>query len=128
MALRVPGARIIEERSSPLGLISVVESPTIPFRHAPGLSLNNTVEPPLQLGIFTDAEAISTITRFEGDLKRLSYLDFTTSALPFHLLQDPKVLILGAGGGEQVLLALYHGARQIDAVELNPQIIEPRRR
>ena len=123
MALRVPGARIIEERSSPLGLISVVESPTIPFRHAPGLSLNNTVEPPLQLGIFTDAEAISTLTRFEGDLKRLSYLDFTTSALPFHLLQDSKVLILGAGGGEQVLLALYHGARQIDAVELNPQII-----
>ena len=83
MALRVPGARIIEERSSPLGLISVVESPTIPFRHAPGLSLNNMVEPPPQLGMFTDAEAISTITRFEGDLKRLSYLDFTTSALPY---------------------------------------------
>jgi len=123
MALRVPGAHIIEERSSPLGLISVVESPTIPFRHAPGLSLNNTVEPPLQLGVFTDAEAISTITRFEGDLKRLSYLDFTTSALPYHLLGNPTVLILGASGGEQVLLALYHGARQIDAVELNPQVL-----
>jgi hypothetical protein len=124
IALRVPGARIIDERSSPLGLISVVESPTIPFRHAPGLSLNNTVEPPLQLGVFTDAEAISTITRFEGDLKRLSYLDFTTSALPYHLLENPTVLILGASGGEQVLLALYHGARQIDAVELNRQVLD----
>src|SRR5262249_59380515 len=72
MALRVPGARIIEERSSPLGLISVVESPTIPFRHAPGLSLNNTIEPPPQLGMFTDAEAISPITRFEGDLTGFS--------------------------------------------------------
>src|SRR5262249_21943004 len=124
MALRVPGARIIEERSSPLGLISVVESPTIPFRHTPGLSLNNTVEPPLQLAMFTDAEAISTITRFEGDVKRLSYLDFTTSALAYHLLGNPTVLILGASGGEQVLLALYHGARQIDVVELNPQILD----
>ena len=106
MALRVPDARIIDERSSPLGLISVVESPTIPFRHAPGLSLNNTVELPPQLGVFTDAESISTITQFDGDLERLSYLDFTTLALPYHLLQRPKVLILGAGGGEQVLLAL----------------------
>ena len=117
-------ARASSRRSSPLGLISVVESPTIPFRHAPGLSLNNTVEPLLQLGVFTDAEAISAITRFEGDLKRLSYLDFTTSALPYHLLGNPTVLILGASGGEQVLLALYHGARQIDAVELNPQVLD----
>ena len=124
MALRVPDARIIDERSSPLGLVSVVESPTIPFRHAPGLSLNNTAEPPLQLGVFTDAESISTITRFDGDLERLLYLDFTTLALPYHLVKDPKVLILGVGGGEQVLLALYHKVPEIDAVELNPQLVD----
>ena len=54
----------------------------------------------------------------------LNYLDYTTSALPYHLLDRPKVLVLGAGGGEQVLLALYHGAREIDAVELNPQVLD----
>ena len=124
MALRVPGARIIEQRSSPLGLVTVVESPTIPFRHAPGLSLNNILEPPLQLGIFTDADSISAITRFEGDLETLAYLDYTTSALPYHLLENPEVLVLGAGGGEQVLLALYHDVPHIDAVELNPQVID----
>ena len=32
--------------------------------------------------------------------------------------------MLGAGAGAQVLLALYHGARPIDAVELNPQLVE----
>ena len=122
LALRVPGARILEERSSPLGLISLVESPTVPLRHAPGLSLANTVEPPLQLGIFTDADSLSTITQWPDDLARLGYLDFTTAALPYHLLQAPKVLILGAGGGEQVLLALYHAAPKIDAVELDPQV------
>jgi hypothetical protein len=123
MALRVPGARIVAERSSPLGLVTVVESPTIPFRHAPGLSLNNLVEPPPQLGVFADAESLSAITRFAGDRAALAYLDFTTAALPYHLLERPKVLILGAGGGEQVLLALYHHAPEIDAVELNPQVI-----
>ncbi|HET8726896.1 MAG TPA: SAM-dependent methyltransferase [Alphaproteobacteria bacterium] len=124
VALQVPKAAVIEERSSPLGLLSVVDSPTIPFRHAPGLSLNNLVEPPPQLAIFTDGDNITTMTRYEGDHGSIRYLDFTTAALPYHLLQNPKVLILGAGGGEQVLLALYHSAIEIDAVELNPQLLD----
>jgi spermidine synthase len=123
-ALRVPGAAVDVERSSPLGLLSAVRSPEIPFRHAPGLSLNNAIEPPPQIGVFTDGEALSPITAFAGDLEPLAYLDFTTAALPFHLLERPRVLILGAGAGAQVLLALYHGATPIDAVELNPQLVE----
>ena len=34
------------------------------------------------------------------------------------------MLILGAGAGGDVLLALHHGADQVDAVELNPQMVE----
>ncbi|MDH3388921.1 MAG: SAM-dependent methyltransferase, partial [Gammaproteobacteria bacterium] len=57
--LRVPGTRVIEQRSSPLGSLSVVESRSVPLRHAPGLSLNATTEPPPQLGLFTDAGGMS---------------------------------------------------------------------
>jgi SAM-dependent methyltransferase len=123
-ALLVPDARIVDERSSPLGLVSTVESPTIPFRHAPGLSLNNVTEPPPQLGIFTDADSLSAITRFEGDREALAYLDYTPAALAHHLMERPKVLVLGVGGGEQVLLALYHAASKIVGVEMNPQILD----
>jgi spermidine synthase len=122
-ALLVPGAEVLTERSSPLGLLTVLRSPTIPFRHAPGLSLNNPVEPPPQLGIFIDGDALSTITAFDGRREPLAYLDYTTAALPYHLLERPRVLILGAGGGAEVLLALYHGAPEIDAIELNPQFV-----
>lgn len=122
-ALRVPGAVVEAERSSPLGLLSVVRSPEVPFRHAPGLSLNNVIEPPAQIGVFTDGDGLSPITAFDGDLAPLAYLDFTTAALPYHLLERPEVLILGAGGGADVLLALYHGAPRIDAVELNPELV-----
>ncbi|MEX0696317.1 MAG: hypothetical protein WD099_02125, partial [Dongiaceae bacterium] len=123
LALSVPDARVIAERSSPLGLLSVVESPTVPFRHAPGLSLTATTEPPPQLGVFTDADAMTAITRFDGDPRRLDYLDQQTAALPFHLLRRPRTLVLGAGGGADVLLALYHEAAGVDAVEIDPQMV-----
>ncbi|MFQ6079608.1 MAG: SAM-dependent methyltransferase, partial [Thermodesulfobacteriota bacterium] len=124
LALRVPGATVLSQHSSPLGLLTVVRSPTIPFRHAPGLSLNYFVEPPPQLGIFTDGDSLSPITRYEGKREPLAYLDYLSSALPYHLLEQPKVLVLGAGGGTDVLMALYHHAKSIDAVELNPQMID----
>jgi SAM-dependent methyltransferase len=39
-----------------------------------------------------------------------------------------EVLIIGAGTGNDVATAIYHGARHIDAVEIDPQIIELGRR
>ncbi|CAN7246905.1 spermidine synthase [Variovorax sp. LjRoot178] len=122
--LRIPEARVIEERSSPLGLVSVLESPRIPLRHAPGLSLNATAEPPPQLAVFVDGEGLNALTRFDGRRRSLAHLDQISSALPYHLLRRPHVLVLGAGAGADVLQAHYHGASRIDAVELNPQVVE----
>ncbi len=119
--LLVKDTRIIAEHSSPLGLLSVVESPTIPLRHVPGLSLNASTEPPAQLGVFIDGDGLSVITRYSGDRQTLAHLDQLTSALPYHLRPVNRALILGAGGGADVLQARYHHATNIDAVELNPQ-------
>jgi hypothetical protein len=119
--LLVKDTRIIAQRSSPLGMLSVVESPTIPLRHAPGLSLNASTEPPAQLGVFVDGDGLSVITRYNGDRQTLAHLDQLTSALPYHLRPANRVLVLGAGGGADVLQARYHHATNIDAVELNPQ-------
>ncbi|MBS1221178.1 MAG: hypothetical protein H6R23_798 [Proteobacteria bacterium] len=121
--LQVTGARVVAETSSPLGVVTVVESPTVPFRHAPGLSLLASAEPPPQLALFTDGDGLTTINRFDGRWEPLAYLDFLTSALPYHLLQRPEVLILGTGGGTDILQALALGARTVDAVELNPQVV-----
>ncbi len=44
--------------------------------------------------------------------------------LPYRLVPHPRnVLILGAGGGNDVAAALRHGAQHIDAVELDPVIL-----
>ena len=121
-ALQVVESRVLTSSSSPLGLLTVVESPQVPFRDAPGLSFNTRFVPTDQLAVFTDGDARSVITRFDGNLSELGYLGDVTAALPYQLLTEPKVLILGAGGGTDVLMALYNGAAIIDAVELNPQM------
>ena len=123
--LRVIGTSELAQRSSPLGLLTVVKSPIIPFRYAPGLSLNSPGEVPEQLAVFTDGDGMSVINRYSGDTKTLSFLDYTPSALPYHLLPPkPYVLVLGAGGGSDVLQALYHKAELVDAVELDGQMVD----
>jgi SAM-dependent methyltransferase len=122
-ALLAPGAEVITQRFSPLGWLSVVESPVIPFRHAPGMGLQCNAEPPPQLGIFVDGDSMSPITRFDGRVEPLAFLDCLTSALPYRLLKAPRVLVLGAGGGMDVLMARVHGAQTIDAVELDACMI-----
>jgi len=122
--LRVPGTQVVAERFSPLGLISVVESKAVPLRHAPGLSLNASGEPPEQLGLFINGDGLNAITAFSGARDELAHLDYLTSALPYHLQSRGRVLVLGVGGGSGILQALYHDAARIDAVEINPQVVE----
>lgn len=126
-AMNIIGARVIEERTSPLGQITVVENTHVPLRHAPGMSLNSLSEPPPQMGVFIDGDGPFALTRFDGDLAKLSYLDQLTSALPYHVLAShdqntPRVLVLGAGAGSDVLQALYYRSAAIDAVELDRNI------
>ncbi len=121
--LRITGTRVIAERSSPLGLLTVVDSPRIPLRHAPGLSLLASAPIPAQLGLFTDADSMTAINQNPRQ-QRLDYLEALTSALPYYLAEPKHVLVLGAGGGTEVQQALNHGVPRVDAVELNPQVIE----
>lgn len=123
-ALRISGTQIISEHASPLGMLTVIESSTIPFRHAPGLSLNATQEPPLQLGIFTDGDGMSVITRYPDSIEQLGYLNQITSSLPYQISQIQRVLIMGGGTGSDVLQALSNKAVNIEVVELNPQLVK----
>jgi spermidine synthase len=128
-ALNIAGARVVDEHSSPLGQITVVENTRVPLRDAPGMSLNATSEPPPQLAVFMDGNGPSALTRFDGNLAQLDYLDQLTSALPYRLLgsdetERPRVLVLGAGAGSDVLQALYFRSAAIDAVELDSNVTD----
>jgi hypothetical protein len=123
-ALLVEGTRVALERSSPLGRVSVIESPRVPLRSAPGLSLSSTSEPPDQLGVFTDGDNLQVITAASDDDERLAFLAETTSALAYRIAKPRTVFVPGAGGGMEILRAKQLGAQIVDAVELNPQVAD----
>ena len=122
-ALQVDGARVVATRTSPLGVLTALENERVPIRHAPGLSLATTADIAPQVGVFTDAEHLRVITRFDGAFEPLRYLSETTSALPYRTRRPGRVLVVGAGGGEGVLQALQGGAAEVHAVEVDPEMV-----
>ena len=123
-ALGITGAELVETRSGPLGLVSAVENREVPLRSAPGLSLMARAPVPEQAALFVDADGPIPIVRHDARSPPPAYLEDLTSALPYRLVERPRVLVLGAGGGAPVLQALGAGARSVDAVELQPHVVE----
>lgn len=124
-ALLLPRARIIAERYSPLGLVQAVQAEG--FHYSGDLSLLCPYQVPTQKAISFDGDSLSAVIPFDGRLKRIGYLDYLTSSLPYHLLSPEargRALILGVGGGEGILKALLHRFSSIDGVEINQDVIE----
>ncbi|MFQ6067551.1 MAG: hypothetical protein ACE5K3_09785, partial [bacterium] len=70
--------------------------------------------------IYMDGGAGSKMLKFDGDLHKLAHLIVDTGFFPFYQERKDKILIIGPGGGLDVLLALLGGAKEITAVEINP--------
>ncbi len=117
----LPDARIIKEKISPMGVINVLESSAL--RYAPSLSLNFQREILSPLGVFNDGEWAGAIFNKTKNT-HISFLDYTTSALPYRLKPKSDALVIGAGTGTEVQIAIQHDASNITGIELNPQIIE----
>ncbi|MFX3637333.1 MAG: spermine synthase [Candidatus Pristimantibacillus sp.] len=71
------------------------------------------------LYITIDGGAVSPISNYSGDLKQVDYLKNTTSFLAFQNISKERALIIGAGGGQEVLTAQIAGFKLIDAVDIN---------
>jgi hypothetical protein len=93
---------------------------------AQGWGLSPTLAPTLlcQLQLDIDAWAGTVMTRFDGDLRSVEHLKYDVTNIGYYLRPDRDVLVIGAGGGRDVLSALTFGARSVTAVEINKDIIE----
>ncbi|NHN33178.1 spermine synthase [Paenibacillus agricola] len=71
------------------------------------------------LYITIDGGAVSPISKFNGELTHVDYLRNTTSYLAFQGRMKNRALIIGGGGGQEVLLAKMTGYKIIEAVDIN---------
>ncbi len=120
----MPQTKIIYQTEGPLGRIDVVSGPAI--HHAPGLSLQYDEEIPPHLLLILDGDQTSAIY----DCRRRedwSFMDYTTAAAAYALNENPSVCVIGAGGGADIGLAIYHMPRRVVAMEMNGQVIKAMR-
>jgi predicted membrane-bound spermidine synthase len=74
--------------------------------------------------IAIDADADTPVFKWNGSSADLVWLKRFMDYLPFEISKDVKnTLVIGSGGGEDVLVALAGGSKKVTAVEINPLII-----
>jgi spermidine synthase len=74
--------------------------------------------------LLIDAIAGTPIQEFRGNLSEVEFLRYDLTSFAYHLVDRPQTLVIGPGGGRDVLAALASGAPHVTAVEVNPAVVE----
>ena len=74
--------------------------------------------------LYIDSDAWTEALRWDGRIESIRRFREWYRALPFTLVPGGDTLIIGPGGGSDVLVALASGSRTVTAVELNPLMID----
>jgi hypothetical protein len=80
--------------------------------------------PPSLARLYIDSDAWTETLEWDGRIESIQGLRDWYRAMPFMLIPGGKTLIIGPGGGSDVLVALASGSRSVTAVELNPLMID----
>ena len=76
-----------------------------------------------QLYLSIDSGAATVITKFDGNLDAVEHLKYDVTAVAHYLRNPTSVLVIGVGGGRDILTSLVFGQRHVTGVEINPDIL-----
>ncbi|MDQ3969505.1 MAG: class I SAM-dependent methyltransferase, partial [Thermoproteota archaeon] len=79
--------------------------------------------PPELASIIIDADAATPIYRWDGSQNDVAWIQKYMDYLPYEMINANNTLVIGSGGGEDILVALSGGADNVTAVELNPLVV-----
>jgi predicted membrane-bound spermidine synthase len=105
---QLPGARVTQTGWNAYSRIDAVEG--FP---APNLAR-----------LYIDSDAWTSIHTWDGNLDSVRDMRDWYRALAFKFMTHPDTMVIGPGGGADVLAALAAGSRKVTAVELNPLMIQ----
>ncbi|MBX9771752.1 MAG: hypothetical protein K2X29_10290 [Candidatus Obscuribacterales bacterium] len=81
----------------------------------------STVE---SLDLVIDTSAATTLTKYNGDLDSIKYLQNDITNIVHHLRKNADVVVIGVGGGRDVLSALSFRQPSILGIEINNIILD----
>lgn len=103
-----PGSKVTQEGWNAYSRISAVEG----------------IPPPYLARLYIDSDAWTSIYPWDGQIAHATDLRDSYRALPFKLTPNAETMVIGPGGGSDVLAALASGSKKVTAVELNPLMIQ----
>jgi SAM-dependent methyltransferase len=74
--------------------------------------------------LYIDSDAWTGIRGWDGNLANVQDMKWSYRALPFRLTPNAETLIIGPGGGPDVVAALASGSKKVTAVEMNPLMLK----
>jgi hypothetical protein len=111
---------------SPISVVEVFRGPNPGWRYwDTGLAVHRRGDFPDQMGIIIDAYAMSSFTNFsDGDFALVDFFPSCSTSAAYVLRERPRSLVIGVGGGIDVLRALFYEARRVVGVELNGVLVD----
>ena len=78
-----------------------------------------------QIHLTIDGGAGTAMTNFQNrDLSTIKFLGYDITSLPYHLVKNGDVLVIGLGAGRDVLTGLLFNQHSITGVEINKTILK----
>ena len=119
-------ARPIVERWNPFSRIRVIGDPARQMRPS-GWGFSSTLPADLtarELHLDIDSYAGTELTAFNGDPASVQHLKYDVTNVAHYIRPSSSVVVVGAGGGRDILSALVFNQRSVTGVEINPSILE----
>ena len=121
-----PDSGVIYEKWNSFSRVAVYDNPdyaTVPFGwgFSDVLPVGWTTS---QYILNIDANAATPVTRFRGNLDSIGYLKYDVTNVAHNLRPNSDVLVIGVGGGRDILSALLFKQHSVTGVEINDNIVD----
>jgi SAM-dependent methyltransferase len=116
--------RPLYEKWNSYSRVRVIGDPRVPeMPYARTLSPTYQAHPVPELRMDIDVAASTAMLGFSGDLHAVDFLRYDVTNIGHYLRPTPRVLVVGTGGGRDLLAALAFGAESVTGVEINRDIV-----
>ena len=116
----------IVERWNPFSRIRVIGDPAREIKPS-GWGFSPTLPQDLkarELHLDIDSYAGTELTAFDGSPATVEHLKYDVTNVVHYLRPSSDVVVVGTGGGRDILSALVFNQRNVTGVEINPSILE----